>query len=152
MGLTTIAGSVRRFLLRSGREKEVANTYINTLPPEPLMEVVVRPHRKNRSQAQNDLMWLWLRELTRHLDLEHGISCRPEGLKEEFQDRFLGHTPYTGSDGIIRSRIRGTSELNTAEFTDFLARIEAYSISELGTQLPRPEDLYLVALARSAVS
>ena len=143
---------VRRFLLKNGRIKSATTTYINTIEPEPLMEVIVRPHKKNRSLAQNNLLWLWLREMARFLDVEHGIKCTPEGLKEEFQDRFLGHTPYTASDGVTRSRIRGTSELNTQDFTDFLVRLEAYAIAELSCTLPRPEDIYLEALARSAVS
>lgn len=141
---------MKRFILRDSSVKGVACVAINALPQEPVFEVIIREYKKNRSLAQNNLLWMWLTEISKFLDIEHGIKCTPDNLKVEFQERFLGHTTYAKSDGTLGQVLRGTSGLNTAQFTDFMTRIEVYAQSELGCRLPHPEDMFYEAMGRAA--
>ena len=142
----------KRYILRDATIRNRLKVKLDAmeLNPEKPFEVIIRPYKKNRSVAQNSLMWKWLTEIRNKLSEEHGLMCDPEGLKEEFQDRFLGLVTYRCSDGSLAQRLKGTSELNTAEFTEFLNRIEVYANSELGINLPHPEDLYYEALGIAA--
>ncbi len=140
---------MRRFIIRDSRIKGVACTAINAIPigeDKQVYEVRILEFKKDRSLAQNALMWLWLTRIAKHLDEEHGIKTTPEILKYEFQDRYIGFSSYKKTNGQSGARIRGTSELNTSEFTDFLNRIEVYARAELGCDLPHPEDKYYEAL------
>ena len=68
----------------------------------------------------------------------------PEDLKDHFQRTYLGFRPYQ-LDGKTYVRLVGTSDLNTAQFTDFLNRIEEYA-NNAGLNLPHPEDSYYDAM------
>ena len=125
-------------------------------PPKPI-KVTAETYKKNRSLAQNNLMWLWLTALSNFLRQEHGLDCTPEDLKYEFQKRHLGMRTFDKMNTVIldkywnapgeykENRIIGTSEINTDQFTKFLNEIEIYA-NNAGLQLAHPEDLYYSAM------
>lgn len=52
----------RLFIFHEFRHRDACTTYLNTIPigeGHPVMECLVRPHKKNRSLAQQALMWIW---------------------------------------------------------------------------------------------
>lgn len=111
-------------------------------------EVIIRPYRKNRSLAQNNLMWLWLTRIAReyaHARDEKEDWYDPKVWKEEFQSKFLGYRVVNTPSGE-RPHLIGTSELNTAAFSAFLNDIEHYAGSALEISLPHPEDIYYEAM------
>ena len=142
----------KRYILRDASIRNRLKVKLDAmeLDPQKPYEVLIRPYKKNRSLAQNNLMWKWLTKISNHLNDDHGISASPEDLKDEFQKRWLPIKNITDSQGLMTTRIIGTSELNTAEFTEFLNRIEVYATAELGINLPHPEDLYYEALGIAA--
>lgn len=119
--------------------------YKCTNEPDPI-KVKIEPYKKNRSLAQNNLMWMWLTEIAKFLNNEHGIKAKPEDLKVEFQGRWLGYKTCVHSSGGYFDKLIGTSELTTPMFTEFLNQMEIYANSELGMQLPHPEDMYYEAM------
>ncbi len=135
------------FILRDSTIRDRLKVYLDTLrlgPDEKPLKVTVEPYKANRSLAQNNLMWLWLTALSNFLRQEHGTNATPEDLKDHFQRTHLGTRPNE-LDGKLRVRLVGTSDLNTAQFTDFLNRIEEYA-NNAGLNLPHPEDMYYEAM------
>ena len=135
------------FILRDSSIRDSAKTYLDTLslgPDEKPWKVTIEPYKKNRSLAQNSLLWLWLTRLSNFLRNENGLNTMPEDLKDHFQRTYLGNRPYQ-LDGKTYVRLVGTSDLNTAQFTDFLNRIEEYA-NNAGLNLPHPEDMYYEAM------
>lgn len=65
-----------------------------------------------------------------------------DDIKEHIKGMFL--TPKIISlGGVEKLVIPSTTELSTADMTQFMAKIEAFANSELGILLPIPEDLEL---------
>lgn len=111
---------------------------------EKMIEVIIRPHKKNRTIAQNRLLHYWLR-----------IICDDTGndiddLRHDFAARFLPPKIYPGMDGKTRIRITSTSELKTDEFAQFLRDIEQFAHHELDINLPHPEDMWYEAMGKAA--
>ncbi len=104
------------------------------------MEVVIRPYRKNRSNSQNSLMWLWLSVI----QTETGND--KDALHDYFRDKYLGRDQIDVL-GQQRMVLKSTTKLKTAEFTQYLTQIEAFCATELGITLPHPKDTYDEAMA-----
>ena len=139
----------KRYILRDASIRNRLKVKLDAmeLNSEKPFEVLIRPYKKNRSLAQNNLMWKWLTVIANHLRDEHGLQTTDEDLKSYYQSLYLGIRAYEMPGKTQpHGRIRGTSELNTAEFTEFLNRIEVYANAELGINLPHPEDIYYEAL------
>lgn len=140
------------FILRDNGIRDRCNTFIDTVEigdDKPIKKVTIEDYKKDRSAAQNRLMWMWLNQLARHLQDEHGLKTTSEDMKDYFQRGYLGNRPYVDpSTKGTRIRVIGTSELDTAQFTEFLNHIDVYAGSELGLTLPHPEDVYYEAMGR----
>ena len=138
----------KQWILRDRSIRERLIVWLNGLDInlEKPLRVLVEPYKKNRSLAQNSLMWLWLNQMAKTLQVEHGVKADSEGLKQYFQEKWLGYKAVWIDEERMYKRVIGTSELNTAQFTEFLQQIEAYAASELGMTLPHPEDQYYEAM------
>lgn len=97
-------------------------------------EVVIRPHKKKRSNPQNNLYWQWLGLLAK----ETGHTS--EQLHEVFKRELLPRD-YIVLAGVEKEVAKTTTKLSTAEFTDYLEQIAAFAATELGVYLPYPEDM-----------
>ncbi len=141
--------NITRFVLRDSAIKARACLAINMVDTTgELMECVIRPHKKKRSLAQNNLLWKWLTEISVFIDQEHGQKFKPEELKAEFQERYLGFEAYKKLDGSIGKKLIGTSKLTVLQKRDFLESIEYYARSEIGVNLTHPEDYYYEAMGK----
>lgn len=110
-------------------------------------------YRKNRSNAQNKLMWLW-NSVIREWAWNAGIGYVSSGTEPE--------RPFTAEEihawnkaaflkpitiqmgGFIVSSYE-THSLNTRDFTEYLNTIEMHWASQ-GCMLPHPDDLYYEAM------
>jgi len=110
-------------------------------------EVIIRPYKKNRTLAQNNLMWMWLNHIAVFFEKEHGQRFSDEAWKEEFQEKYLGYKVIKTPSGP-KKKLIGTSGLNIAQFTEFLNNVERYANTELGINLPHPEDIYYEAIGK----
>lgn len=123
------------FILRDDDRRKNAIRYLESVNISGrLLEVTIKPYRKNRSNAQNRLMWMWYGTLSDDL----GYST--DELHELCKARFLGveERQILGESVFMA---RSTTKITTIEFTDYLNKIEALAI-ELGITLPRPADIY----------
>ena len=155
-------------ILRSPEIANRAGEILSTLVRgDELHEVLIRPHKKERSVAQNSILWLW----NTILGAELGES--KEEIHERNKERFL--VPIYERDDLdyaamieavrnvyrqglqqdalfLRKRIvalTSTTKATTAQMAEFLTEIER-DAHRLGIILPRPEDLYQISMGRAA--
>ncbi len=105
---------------------------------EGVWDIRIEKYKKDRTKAQNSLMWLWLGIISN----DTGES--PENLHNIFKLRFLG-TEKIQSMGYSIEIPKSTTKLTTQEFTDYLDKIEGLALS-IDIRLPHPEDLYREAM------
>jgi hypothetical protein len=85
-----------------------------------------------RSVSQNNLLWLWCACIAR----ETGHT--KEEIKMLYCQKFLQKIVSIGGEEVA---VPGeTKRLSTTEFNNFLDRIHAHAATELGIDLPLPED------------
>jgi len=124
---------VRSEEVRANLMREVAAMQIVT--PQ---EVTIKPYRKKRSLSQNAYLHMILGIIAD----ETGNSI--EDVKEAYRDMFLGKVAVSlgGEERIVG---RSTTKLNTQEMNDLLDKIRAHAATELGINLPLPEDRFYEA-------
>ncbi len=97
------------------------------------VEITVEKRRKRRSGSQNNYYHgVVLRMIADHCGYRG--SDELEGLHEEFKRKFL---PKVGLLKISK----GTSELTTVEFEDYLESIRQWAATELQIYIPMPNEV-----------
>lgn len=139
----------RVIVLRDHRLKNRAIHAIRSTPLAPVYEVIIRLHRNKRTLAQNNLYWMWMTEISKHVFFSTGKRFSPEDIHEWFKDQFLGKRAVQ-INGITTIVTRSTTKLKIPEFTEYLQRIEHYARDELDLQLTHPADHYPVAMREAA--
>jgi len=101
--------------------------------------IEIMEDKDSRSTKQNRLYWEW-------------ISCISDSLgytKDEthmlLRDKFLGYNEVTTKKGETIRELRSTTKLKVGEFKDYLEDIDMF-VAQYGIILPRPSDLYDIAL------
>lgn len=96
--------------------------------------ITIKRASEKRSIPQNDLMWMWL------ACIERETGTPKDDVYMYYCKKFLMKTIQLGSR---LERIYDTSsKLNTEQMTDFLNKIQADALSELGITLPQPQDRF----------
>lgn len=96
------------------------------------MELIVRPFKSTRSQAQNRLYWKWMKFLADETGHDK------DEMHEFFKHKFLGAEYKTifGHETIVAN---SSAKLKVAEFADYLTRIEVFA-AQKGHMLPHTVD------------
>lgn len=126
------------YLLKNEEIKNNCLEHIKNLSKDIVWDVEIKKHRKDRSQAQSRLMWMWLGIIG------NDTGNSPENLHEILKLKFLG-TEKIKSLGYELEIPKSTTKLTTQEFTDYLDKIEGLALS-IDIRLPHPEDLYREAM------
>jgi len=150
----------KTFILRD--EKVIAHliAFINAQPKEPIIEVVVREHKKKRSLLQNSLYWLWVTIISNDLGMtkedEH-FDLRKRMLAPIYERDDLQYSEALKALRDLYSRgfkkeannlfdqITSTTTANVKQFAEYLTEIERDMMGK-GIVLPHPEDLYYDSL------
>lgn len=120
------------YILTDEKRRQNCKDYINSLPTNGTIEVVIHDYKKQRSNKANRLYWMWLKILAGH------IGCCANDLHEQLKVRFLG-VDHRIVDDITLVYPKSTVKLTTKEFADYLLKVELLAI-DLGVNLPRPDD------------
>ncbi len=129
------------FTIRNEGIRRSVIDWILGLPLTDVWEVVVKPYRKNRSNQQNSLMWLWYDLIREHIEATTGENYTSEQIHEHFKAMFLTST-VVAIGGDKTTVYRSTAKLKTVEFTDYLEKIDMYCAEKLSLILPHPGDEY----------
>lgn len=138
---------IQSFIVRAGDEerRHRAVEFLRMLKLNRDIQVDIKEYKRDRSLAQNRLMWSWYGVIGKDLGYD------PEDLHEEMKARVLGveRRMVQGPEGSIELVIpKSTSKLKVNEMSRFLEAIEVLA-SSLGITLPHP-DIYDVAFGRKA--
>ena len=121
----------KKWILRDHRVQDLCVDYIDSIDtrPDDLIEVIVRPYKKNRSLEQNDMFHAWcgtIADKTGHSKAE---------IKDILVETVFGTEEYLNLQGKKRSRLRQTSSLNKSEMSELIERSVQIGI-ELGADIP----------------
>lgn len=94
-------------------------------------EIVIEPYKDNRTDAQNRLMWFWLR----HLSQETGHT--KEELHEYAKEQILGPPVNKKVLDRVVTIPNSTADKNIKEFIDYLEEFE-HLFAAKGRTLPAP--------------
>lgn len=143
---------VRRFILRTREDDAQLYTFLkaNREPMEKLgrfLQVTVAEYKTTRKQEANSAMWASILEPMAQQAWVAGRQFSAVVWHEQMKREFL---PEVNSKGqpkweILpngeRQLIMSTTQLNTAEFSDYMIQLSAYASTELGVKLPaNPRD------------
>lgn len=122
--------SERRFILRNEFIRENLLSFIRKLPLD--MEVIVRPWVETRTAQQNSRLWAL------HTLAGNFVGCSAEDMHEDMLCKFYGYNEVRMPSGDLkRIPLKRSSQRNKKEFGEFMEKVEAFYISELGVWLDK---------------
>lgn len=108
--------------------------YVFSLLANGTYNIIIKRASEKRSIPQNDLLWMWL------ACIERETGTPKDDIYMYYCKKFLMKTIQVGER---QERIYTTSsKLNSEQMTDFLNKIQADALTELGIRLPQPEDRF----------
>ena len=121
----------KRWVLRSKFQLDRCLEYISILDLEDpqLLEVIVRPYKKNRSLEQNDMIHAWCGTIADKTGHSKGE------VKDILLESVFGSEEYLNLQGEKRSRLRSSSDLSRSEMSELIERTTQLGI-ELGAEVP----------------
>ncbi len=133
-------------IIRDERLRARALDVLNalTLGDKP-WQMTIEPYQSKRSLAQNSLLHVWMRHLSKQYAETYGEHHAPGVWKLYFKRLFLGEE-HVEVRGMQLDETRHTSDLDVMEFAAFLNSIDHYCGAELLISLPRPTYLWREAM------
>lgn len=98
-----------------------------------LLDVVIRPHRAQRSLDQNAYWWAVPVEL-----IAAHCGYEPEQMHYVLLGEWRGY--IEGPRGQAVPRCASSSKLTTAEFTELIEWVQRWAVQELSVQVPAPNE------------
>ena len=125
-------------ILRGEVQRAFAIRFLTNLKIDPVKPMVVRiePHKKTRTHGQLALLWMRHAQVAKAVAEHTGYSA--EEIHDYLKERFLTPKIVEINGAVVRRY--STKNLTAAEMSDFMAKIEAWAVSELGLMLISPED------------
>jgi len=123
---------MRQFVLREESQCRALYAYLKNNWPacaesgKPLA-VTVAEHKDKRHAQQNRLYWAFLRQISEQ-SMIGGKRYSDECWHEWFKGNFLGLVDLPGGRKIGET----TTKLSVSEFADYVTKVTAYAVSELG--------------------
>ncbi len=154
-------------VIRTESDRNRAVEIVSRLNLDKPQEVEIREWKKNRSVAQNSLLWKWLTVIAAEL----GES--KDEVHERYKEKLLvpilrrddpDFAAMIGSVNAVHAsgmkaeamalkkeivRLTSTTQMNVRQFTEYLNDIEL-DARNLGIILPHQEDLYNDAMGRKS--
>jgi len=95
------------------------------------LRVTIKNFVKPRSTNQNALYWAWL------AIIERDTGQDKDDLHSLFKRQFLPRK-FVEIDGVSREVEPHTPKCTTVEFSEYMERVSAFAVRELGIVLPGP--------------
>ena len=110
------------YVIRSKAIRAEAAKVVSEIRAEPIMEVVIRPHKKKFSREQQNRCMEIIRQISEKKQVE-GKYYTVDSWLEYFRQMFIGveEMPSGKTKGLP------TSKLSTSEYNDFMTQIEAWA-------------------------
>lgn len=122
-----------RFILRDDDIKRRALAHIANCPSDPPLEVIIRPHKENRSLAQNSLLHTMIREIANEL----GYS--EQEMKDILVLKYLGTRTFEYQGQEVETLVE-TSKLTVQQMNGFLHDVIEFA-GEIGVGIRADKQL-----------
>jgi len=116
------------FFIDTPQKRDRAVKWLAQIPLDGTIELSVKPYRPTRSQLQNRRYWLILQKI------KEVSGHETDELHEIFKSKFLG-VQTSDLSGETITHQRSSTRLTTAEFAQYMERVEEFAISNLGVWL-----------------
>lgn len=114
-------------------DRDMVISQIKRLDLKKVYTVEITERRIKRTISQNGLYWLWL------TCISHETGNDKDDVHEVFKTKYLNpHYKNILGEPII---IRSTTDLDTAQFKEYLDAIQVFASTELQITLPDPDDV-----------
>lgn len=138
---------VRRFVFRTRDDVDAFLAFLRAnyepmAKQERFLQVVASAYREKRSNTANAYYWGVLLTTIAEQAVVAGVRYTIDLWAEFYKQQYLPELCARGVEkwkylpNGNRVLVMGSSDLNKAEFQEFLQKIEAHAVSELGVQLP----------------
>ncbi len=124
----------QEFTLNNEPERQRLVEYARAVPLDKGLRVTIETVRSKRTLSQNSLMWKWINEAADALAKDTGHT--PDEIHQFFKQKFL-----PGNVVVINGRSANyytTTKLSIDEMSDYLTRIQAFVVGEMGIYLTIP--------------
>ena len=140
----TYFGTISKGVLKVSHRKQFA-TDLQTFGDCPVVVTIEKKSRK-RTLNQNAYLHVLLTIFRDSLN-ELGNKLTLDDVKELMKYKFLVTDVYDITTGeIIGQRLKGTSELTTTEFNEFIENIIQYAAEKFNFVLPYPNEQLAITL------
>ena len=122
----------KRWILRNNNIRNLCVSWLSAIELgdyNNLIEVVVKPYKKNRSLEQNDMFHAWCGSIA------DKTGHTKEEIKNILIETVFGTEEYINLQGDQRTRIRQTSSMTIGEMSELIERSTQIGI-ELGADVP----------------
>ena len=147
----------QKLIIRNDHIKETAKRFIDSLPFDPLHELNITEHKKDRTLAQNRLMWLWYTviagdsgELKKDVHYnskkqflvpiferdDQEYAAMIQSVRDVHKSGMVKEAKHL-SDQIVK--LTSTRRADVKQMTEYLNEIEIDS-NYKGIPLPQPDD------------
>lgn len=136
---------MNRFVIGSPLIRDNAISAILDLPMDYSHEVVIRKAKSKRSNSQNNLMWMWEKDIAD----ETGVLLVSEEQKKQWHEDILisiygqkqieSKNPITGKVSYRTVAAKRTSEFSVKEMVEHLTLMEITAVN-MGWKLRYPDD------------
>lgn len=125
-----------RYLIRNDLVRRNAAAFVSQLACDDTrpLEVVVRPHKKRRSNSQNSYLW----GVCYPVIMQHLEGWTAVDVHEFFLGQCYGWETLQGLGHTKIKPLRRSSKLTTLEFMDFVAFIQEF-MAQRGVVIPDPD-------------
>ena len=122
-----------QFILRNEQilNHAIAYLYELEIDAEKPQKIIIKDHKKLRTEQQNHLYWSWLHIISRETGNAGG------DLHADFGDLFLPKIERKTRRGVILET-KSTTDLSVKRFTEYLHKVEAETNRFFGIMLPHP--------------
>ena len=119
------------YVIRSKAIRAEAAKVVSEIRAEPIMEVVIRPHKKKFSREQQNRCMEIIRQISEKKAHE-GLDENGETIQKYYSvDSWLEYfrQMFIGVEEMPSGKTKGlpTSKLSTSEYNDFMTQIEAWA-------------------------
>ena len=127
-----------KYVPQSGEKplREVIIDYLQIFQEGDLAEVVIRKHKKQRSNSQNRYMHYVFNLIAD----ETGNDM--EDIKVAMKQKYLGYEEKIIAGEIVK-KLKSTTELNTTDQEEFMDKVRHFWLDFIGLMIPLPNEVDL---------
>ena len=127
------------FIVRDKRIRGNAVVAVQNIQSEPVMQVIIKPYRKSKSEEQLGYLWAGvLPSISRHIEESGGQHFSTEDIYDWMIDEYA-EKHIVSINGVDKVATKSASKMNTKDMSEFIEKIIQFAAVELSFAVPLSE-------------